>query len=91
MCVGMSLTAQDAAFYPSVYGESLDRIMEIQARSYPNSKVPVILPFLADGIITLGGPQCEGTFRIPGDGDSVAELKARMDRGHYQLVRPWQL
>ena len=78
---------QDAAFYPSVYGESLKRIMELQNRSYPNSKVPVILPFLADGILALGGTQSEGIFRVPGDADSVSELKSRMDRGRYQLVR----
>lgn len=60
--------------------------MEYQERSYPNLKVPVILPFLADGILALGGTHCEGIFRIPGDTDSVSELKSRMDRGHYQLV-----
>lgn len=62
--------------------------MEYQERSYPNLKVPVILPFLADGILALGGTRCEGIFRIPGDNDSVSELKSRMDRGHYQLVSP---
>ena len=77
---------QDAAFYPSVYGESLTKIMQLQASSYPNLMVPVILPFLADGILALGGTQSEGIFRVPGDADSVSELKSRMDRGHYQLV-----
>ena len=77
---------QDAAFYPSVYGESLDRIMNLQQRSYPLLPIPVILPFLADGILALGGTQSEGIFRIPGDNESVSELKSRMDRGHYQLV-----
>lgn len=79
--------SQDAAFYPSVYGESLDRIMSLQSRSYPSLKVPVILPFLADGILALGGLTSEGIFRVPGDADAVSELKSRIDRGHYQLVR----
>ncbi|WWC92229.1 uncharacterized protein L201_007183 [Kwoniella dendrophila CBS 6074] len=85
LTVGEIEHASDAAFYPSVYGESLDRIMELQKRAYPTLKVPVILPFLADGILALGGLQAEGIFRVPGDGDSVNELKSRMDRGHYQL------
>jgi hypothetical protein len=80
------LRSQDAAFYPSVYGESLDRIMSLQSRSYPSLKVPVILPFLADGILALGGLTSEGIFRVPGDADAVSELKSRIDRGHYQLV-----
>ena len=81
--------ASDAAFYPSVYGERLDRIMELQTPSYPELKVPVILPFLADGILALGGLASEGIFRVPGDNDSVSELKSRIDRGHYQLVSPF--
>nr|XP_018259661.1 uncharacterized protein I303_07729 [Kwoniella dejecticola CBS 10117]OBR81819.1 hypothetical protein I303_07729 [Kwoniella dejecticola CBS 10117] len=85
LTIGEIEHASDAAFYPSVYGESLDRIMELQKRAYPSLKVPVILPFLADGILALGGLQSEGIFRVPGDGDSVNELKSRMDRGHYQL------
>ncbi|WWD08443.1 hypothetical protein V865_006555 [Kwoniella europaea PYCC6329] len=85
LTVGEIEHASDAAFYPSVYGESLDRIMDLQKRAYPTLKVPVILPFLADGILALGGLQAEGIFRVPGDGDSVNELKSRMDRGHYQL------
>lgn len=31
----------------------------------------------------MGGLQSEGIFRIPGDGDSVSELKLRIDRGYY--------
>nr|ODN96050.1 hypothetical protein L204_03741 [Cryptococcus depauperatus CBS 7855] len=88
LTVGEIEHASDAAFYPSVYGESLERIMDLQQASYPSLKVPMILPFLADAILTLGGMECEGIFRVPGDGDSVSELKSRMDRGHYQLANP---
>ncbi|OXC68647.1 hypothetical protein AYX13_02852 [Cryptococcus neoformans] len=85
LTVGEIEHASDAAFYPSVYGESLVRIMDLQKTSYPQLKVPIILPFLADGILALGGTRSEGIFRVPGDGDCVAELKSRMDRGHYRL------
>ncbi|KAL7423882.1 hypothetical protein Q5752_001467 [Cryptotrichosporon argae] len=78
--------ASDAAFYPSVYGQSLETVLRLQQPSYPDLKVPIILPFLADGILALGGTHAEGIFRVPGDGDSVGELKARIDRGHYQLT-----
>ncbi|RDB25243.1 Rho GTPase-activating protein 39 [Hypsizygus marmoreus] len=76
-------TASDAAFHPSTFGESLDAIIRLQERKYPQQKVPIILPFLADGILALGGPKSEGIFRVPGDGDSVSELKLRIDRGYY--------
>ncbi|KAG6378343.1 hypothetical protein JVT61DRAFT_14068 [Boletus reticuloceps] len=78
-------TASDAAFNPSTFGESLDAVTRLQQRNYPNEKIPIILPFLADGILALGGTKCEGIFRVPGDGDLVSELKIRIDRGYYTL------
>ncbi|EEB93607.1 hypothetical protein MPER_07708, partial [Moniliophthora perniciosa FA553] len=77
--------ASDAAFNPSTFGESLDAIIRLQERTYPQQKVPIILPFLADGILALGGTKSEGIFRVPGDGDSISELKLRIDTGHYTL------
>ncbi|KAH7912259.1 Rho GTPase activation protein [Hygrophoropsis aurantiaca] len=78
-------TAADAAFNPSTFGESLDATMRLQERNYPREKIPIILPFLADGILALGGTKSEGIFRVPGDSDSVSDLKLRIDRGYYTL------
>ena len=85
MCV-LTQTLEDAAFNPSTFGESLDAILRLQERNYAHQKVPIILPFLTDGILALGGTKAEGIFRVPGDGDSVSELKVRIDRGHYTLT-----
>ena len=63
----------------------MDAIIRLQERNYPHQKVPIILPFLADGILALGGQRSEGIFRVPGDSDSVSELKLRIDRGYYTL------
>ena len=60
--------------------------MKLQETSYPDLKIPIVLPFLADGILNLGGLKCEGIFRIPGDNDVIFELRSRIDRGQYQLV-----
>lgn len=79
-------SAADAAFNPSTFGESLESIMRLQERTYPDSKVPIILPFLADSIIALGGTKREGIFRVPGDADTVSEMKVRIDKGHYNLT-----
>ncbi|KAI0027659.1 Rho GTPase activation protein [Vararia minispora EC-137] len=78
-------TASDAAFNPSTFGESLDAVFRLQERSYPHLHVPIVLPFLADGILALGGTRAEGLFRVPGDGDAVAALRTRIDRGVYTL------
>jgi len=57
----------------------------LQERNYPQQKIPIILPFLSDGILALGGTKAEGIFRVPGDSDSVSELKLRIDKGYYNL------
>lgn len=57
----------------------------MQERQYPDTKIPIILPFLADGILALGGAKAEGIFRVPGDGDDISELKLRIERGYYTL------
>jgi hypothetical protein len=77
--------AADAAFNPSTFGESLDSVYRLQERTYPALKVPIILPFLADGILALGGTKAEGIFRVPGDSDMISELKLRIDKGYYTL------
>ncbi|KAI0256424.1 hypothetical protein BJV78DRAFT_1273252 [Lactifluus subvellereus] len=78
-------TASDAAFNPSTFGEPLDAVFRLQERTYPTQKVPIVLPFLADGVLALGGTKAEGIFRVPGDSDAVAALKMRLDRGSYTL------
>jgi hypothetical protein len=60
--------------------------MRLQSRtSYADLKVPIVLPFLADGILALGGMQSEGIFRVQGDAESLAEMKSKIDRGFYTL------
>ncbi|KAI0259211.1 hypothetical protein BC834DRAFT_1018360 [Gloeopeniophorella convolvens] len=78
-------TASDAAFNPSTFGEPLDAVFRLQERTYPTQRVPIILPFLADGVLALGGTKAEGIFRVPGDAEAVAALKMRLDRGAYTL------
>lgn len=36
-------------------------------------------------MLALGGTKSEGIFRVPGDGDSISELRVRIDRGYYTL------
>jgi len=77
---------QSAAFHPSIFGERLDHIMSQQMEAGLELSIPRILPFLAESIIALSGARTEGIFRLPGDFDSIGEMKARLDRGEYHLV-----
>lgn len=68
-----------------MFRQTLETIMQRQEGAYPELRIPIILPFLADGILALGGTESEGIFRVPGDQDIITHLKARIDHGQYQL------
>jgi Rho GTPase-activating protein 39 len=62
--------AKEAAFFPSVFGEALNDIMDSQKSKYPDLKLPRIMTFLSDAILKLNGCATEGIFRVPGDADA---------------------
>ncbi|RUS18343.1 hypothetical protein BC937DRAFT_88864 [Endogone sp. FLAS-F59071] len=77
--------AKEAAFKPSVFGEPLDFIMSLQQESLPDLKIPRIVPFLSDAVLTLNGQHSEGIFRVPGDVDEVTDLRIRIENGQYDM------
>ncbi|CAB4376882.1 unnamed protein product [Rhizophagus irregularis] len=77
--------AREAPFHPSVFGETLEFIMNLQAKSFPHLKIPRILPFLSNSILELNGQSSEGIFRVPGDADYVTELKLRIEKNRYDM------
>ncbi|KAI8643705.1 hypothetical protein BD408DRAFT_385067 [Parasitella parasitica] len=75
--------AKEAPFKPSVFGESLGFIMELQQSMDPTLKIPHIVPFLANTVRQTNGQKSEGIFRVPGDADAVTELRVRIENGNY--------
>ncbi|RKP39360.1 Rho GTPase activation protein, partial [Dimargaris cristalligena] len=75
--------AKQAPFCPSIFGESLDFIMQNAEAVDTELGIPRILTFLTDIILQLNGPKSEGIFRIPGDVDQVNRLRHRLDTGDY--------
>ncbi|GAB5593534.1 hypothetical protein Unana1_08434 [Umbelopsis nana] len=75
--------AKDAPFKPSVFGETLEFIME-QQESTTDLDIPKIVPFLANMVLDLRGLTSEGIFRVPGDADDVTELRIRIENGRYE-------
>ena len=55
--------AREAPFNPTVFGVSLEDIMELQKDKYPNMKIPWIQKSLFDYVIRLSGHLTEGIFR----------------------------
>lgn len=78
--------AREAAFQPSVFGESLGDVMDAQREKYPDRKLPFILTYLANEILRLNGSKTEGIFRVPGDADHVTDLRLRLEKGKYDMT-----
>jgi hypothetical protein len=69
--------AQEAAFRPSVFEATLERLMGRQMAAggeWAAWRVPRLMVFLKESVVNLGGLKTEGIFRISGDLGSVAEL-----------------
>lgn len=67
-------------FNPSMFGNTLEDIMDMQAQRFPDNRLPWILTTLTEAILLLNGLQTEGIFRVPGDIDCVNSLKLQIDR-----------
>ncbi|ORZ14384.1 hypothetical protein BCR41DRAFT_337280 [Lobosporangium transversale] len=80
--------AQEAAFKPSVFEATLERLMGRQMAAggeWAAWRVPRLMVFLKESVLNLDGLKTEGIFRISGDLGAVAELKARIELGNYDL------
>ncbi|KAG0031804.1 hypothetical protein BGZ82_006825 [Podila clonocystis] len=80
--------AQEAAFRPSVFEATLERLMGRQMAAggeWAAWRVPRLMVFLKESVVNLGGLHTEGIFRISGDLGAVAELRARIELGNYDI------
>ncbi|XP_019123929.2 rho GTPase-activating protein 39 isoform X2 [Larimichthys crocea] len=65
---------------PSLFGSSLEEVMERQSELFPDRKLPWVQVQLSQYVLALGGAQTEGIFRVPGDIDEVNALKLQVDQ-----------
>ncbi|XP_053552454.1 rho GTPase-activating protein 39 isoform X2 [Bombina bombina] len=72
--------ARNAILTPSLFGSSLEEIMERQREVYPNLQLPWVQTRLSQQVLALGGERTEGIFRIPGDIDEVNALKVQVEQ-----------
>nr|CAB3222852.1 rho GTPase-activating protein 39 [Phallusia mammillata] len=72
--------SQRSIFNPSMFGNTLQEILELQSERHPERRLPWILTSLSDEVLRLEGNKTEGIFRVPGDIDEVNILKAKIDR-----------
>lgn len=72
--------AKTSIFNPSVFGSTLEDVMEVQDAKLPGREIPWVVTTLAESILKHNGAKTEGIFRVPGDIDAVNTLKVRLDK-----------
>ncbi|XP_055504948.1 rho GTPase-activating protein 39 isoform X3 [Leucoraja erinacea] len=72
--------ATNAVFCPSMFGSSLEEIMNMQSDHHPDRQLPWVQAMLSEEVLKLNGAQTEGIFRVPGDIDEVNALKLQVDQ-----------
>ncbi|XP_069477872.1 rho GTPase-activating protein 39 isoform X2 [Ambystoma mexicanum] len=72
--------ARNAVFSPSMFGSSLQEVMNMQKERYPDRQLPWVQTRLSEEVLALNGDQTEGIFRVPGDIDEVNALKLQVDQ-----------
>jgi hypothetical protein len=65
---------------PSLFGTTLEEIMSVQRRKFPNLTLPWVQKILSEAVLKLNGAKTEGIFRVPGDLDEVNNLKVKIDQ-----------
>lgn len=80
--------AMQLPFKKSMFGATLEEVMELQRDTHPNHYLPWVMTLLADKVLEFGGFKTEGIFRVPGDIDRVGTLKVSIDNGDYVHAFP---
>ena len=57
------IPSQAAPFNPSMFGTTLEDVMELQSAKFPDHTLPWVIEALTDAVLKLNGPQTEGIFR----------------------------
>uniref|UniRef100_A0A8C9TJE9 Rho GTPase-activating protein 39 n=1 Tax=Scleropages formosus TaxID=113540 RepID=A0A8C9TJE9_SCLFO len=65
---------------PSLFGSSLQEVMERQRDLFPDRRLPWVQVQLSQYVLALGGTRTEGIFRVPGDIDEVNALKLQVEQ-----------
>ena len=69
---------------PGIFGESLEELMQLQSKRWPDRKLPWILVTLSETILRLNGNEQEGIFRIAGDVEEMNFIRIYLDCLDYE-------
>uniref|UniRef100_A0A182N9X2 Rho GTPase-activating protein 39 n=1 Tax=Anopheles dirus TaxID=7168 RepID=A0A182N9X2_9DIPT len=75
--------AREQIFRDSMFGNTLNEVMELQNERFPDRQLPWIQTTLSEQVLLLNGKQTEGIFRVPADVDEVNMLKNLIDRWEF--------
>lgn len=72
--------------FVGIFGESVESLMELQRKRWPEKRLPWILTTLCEAITKMGGASIEGIFRIAADTDELSFIKLVIDCINFDLL-----
>jgi hypothetical protein len=72
--------------FVGIFGESVDSLMELQRKRWPEKRLPWIMTTLCEAITKMGGASIEGIFRIAADTDELSFIKLVIDCINFDLL-----
>uniref|UniRef100_A0A336ML90 CSON013868 protein n=1 Tax=Culicoides sonorensis TaxID=179676 RepID=A0A336ML90_CULSO len=72
--------AREQIFRDSMFGNTLQEVMDLQKQRFPDRKLPWVQVTLSKQVFKLNGFQTEGIFRVPADAEEVTMFKNMLDR-----------
>lgn len=67
-------------FRDSMFGNTLEEVMQLQRDRFPNRQLPWLQTMLSEQVVLMGGKETEGIFRVPADLDEIGIVKNRLDQ-----------
>ena len=67
-------------FLDSMFGNTLEEVMQLQRERFPNRQLPWLQTMLSEQVVLMGGKETEGIFRVPADLDEIGMVKNRLDQ-----------
>lgn len=72
--------------FAGIFGESVESLMDLQKKRWPEKRLPWILTTLCQAISKMGGSSIEGIFRIAADTDELSFIKLVIDCINFDLL-----
>jgi len=79
--------AMKLPFKKTLFGSTLEDVMQLQAGLHPELQIPFVLILLTEHIKNANGFSTEGIFRVSADATRITQLKIALEENHLESLK----